>query len=274
MLKLENAALLALQEQNSNLRSELGALQNLHHENTVLEGQLAGLRELQQENGNLRTEVSNLRGLQNENNHLKSELISAETQLNLLQTELNEIKSGDKDQEMRQFTENLTMQLQRFQADITSYEALKRNIEGKFGLNETISVDDFAEKIYLMLADNVGMMDEMRMKDSQLEEFREKMEQNQKAIEQLSSFRVGYEENFRAINLVHETERQKMLDLAQQLEQHKMQLKKANEEIARLESKKNPLEDEATIGLIKNKDAEITKLQVNLKTATSKCERL
>lgn len=65
-----------------------------------------------------------------------------------------------------------------------------------------------------------------------------------------------------------------MIDLARQLEEHKMQLKKVNEDMVRLESKKNPLEDEATIGLIKNKDVEITKLQVNLKTATSKCERL
>ncbi len=43
------------------------------------------------------------------------------------------------------------------------------------------------------------------------------MEQNKQAIEQLTNFRKGYEENLRIMTTAHETERQKMLDLARQL---------------------------------------------------------
>lgn len=123
-----------------------------------------------------------------------------------MQNEVNMLRahSGDNDVEMRQFTDGLTSQLQTLQVNLTSFEGLKRNIENKFGLAHSLSVDDFAEKIYLMLGDNMAMMEELMLKDSQLEEFRERMEQNQKAVEQLSGFRQGYEENLKIMTSVQE----------------------------------------------------------------------
>jgi hypothetical protein len=76
--------------------------------------------------------------------------------------------------------------------NLAAFEGMKRSLEGKFGYAEPLTVDDFTEKVFLMLSDNVAMMEALMLKDSQLEEFRDRMEQNQKAIEQLSNYRQGY----------------------------------------------------------------------------------
>lgn len=69
---------------------------------------------------------------------------------------------------------------------------MKRNLEFKFGYTN-IPVDEFVEKVYMMLNDNMAMAEELQRKDSQLDEFRDKMDQNQKAVEQLTNYRRGYE---------------------------------------------------------------------------------
>jgi hypothetical protein len=85
-----------------------------------------------------------------------------------------------------------------------------------------------------MLSDNMAMMEALTLKDSQLEEFREKMDQNQKAVEQLSNMRATYEENFKTMNVSQENDRQRILDLTMQLEEQKILQKKTSFEIQRL----------------------------------------
>jgi hypothetical protein len=122
----------------------------------------------------------------------------------------------------------LNLQLQQLQSDLSGFEAMKRNLETKFG-SSNMHVDDFANKIYMMLADNVSMLDALALKDEQLKEFRGRMEQNQQAIEQLGSIRRSYDENLKLINNIHENDRQKLIDLTRQFEETKIQLKQAND---------------------------------------------
>lgn len=140
-------------------------------------------------------------------------------------------------------TDHLTSELHALKTHLASFEGFKRSLEGKFGYAEPLTVDDFSEKVFLMLSDNIAMMEAIVLKDSQLEEFRERMEQNQKAMEQVNSFRMGYEENLKVINSVQENERHKMLELARQLEEHKILLKKANEELTRQDQKKSAMDE-------------------------------
>lgn len=129
----------------------------------------------------------------------------------------------------------------------------------------------------MMLNDNMAMSEELQMKDSQLDEFRDKMEQNQKAIEQLTLFRRGYEENLKSINAIHDADRQKLMELTRLLEENRIALKESNDELLYLKDKYrpvNPMEDDNVVRFIKNKDVEITKLQVELKNTNVKVERL
>lgn len=101
-------------------------------------------------------------------------------------------KSGSVESDSRTYLEGLNAQLQRLQSDMSGFETMKRNLEAKFGY-PSLPVDDFCDKVFMMLADNIGMMDALTLKDEQLEEFRIRMDQNQQAIEQLSSIRRSYE---------------------------------------------------------------------------------
>ena len=153
-----------------------------------------GLRHLQNDYNQLRGELQQLHTLHNENSALKSELSQANTQLSLLNNEVAmfRAKSGSVESDSKTYLEGLNAQLQRLQSDISGFDAMKRNLEAKFGY-PSLPVDDFCEKVYMMLADNIGMMEALALKDEQLEEFRVRMDQNQQAIEQLSSIRRSYE---------------------------------------------------------------------------------
>lgn len=139
-------------------------------------------------------------------------------------------------------------------------------------------MDDFCDKVFMMLADNISMMEELTLKDEQLEEFRSRMEQNQQAIEQLSSIRLSYEDNLRSLNGIHESDRTKFIELTRQHEEAKVQLKQQAEELAKAQERErirgNVAEDETVVRLLNNKDVEITKLQVELKNQINKVERL
>ncbi len=73
------------------------------------------------------------------------------------------VKAGSSESEIQLFMENLNNQLQRSKEDLAVYESLKRNLEAKFG-EKNLAADEFAEKVYLMLSDNVGMAEDLQVK--------------------------------------------------------------------------------------------------------------
>lgn len=230
----ESNVVLEMQEEIGNLKSELAGLANIRFENEAMMKELAGFHELQKDYSQLRGELFQLHTLQSDNSALKSELSQANTQLSLLKNEvaMYKAKSGSVESESRTYLEGLNSQLQKLQSDISGFEAMKRNLEAKFGY-PSLPVDDFVEKIFMMLNDNIGMMEALTLKDEQLEEFRTRMEQNQQAIEQLTSIRRSYEDNLKSINSIHDSDRGRLLELTRLYEEAKIQLKQQAEELSK-----------------------------------------
>jgi hypothetical protein len=76
-------------------------------------------------------------------------------------------KSGSEENDTKSYLDNMYLQIQQLQSDLSGFDVMKRTLEAKFGYNN-MPVDEFADKIYMMLNDNMRMLEALILKDEQL----------------------------------------------------------------------------------------------------------